>query len=186
MYVRTPSILPSQLAWPSHVSLTLGGRSTHPLLHLAIASLVRCDLVGFWTSQASAPFLFFFFVPVPVSTAIRLIFWIFSGKVLPTYESSSVSHFKHGRTETVRSLTSDMKDFVEKFENANVSHQDKLEAFRKGTTPTSALATQTSDRSPPSHTLASLVPALLPAFGSRKTAPVPACLLLDFFFLGLN
>jgi len=62
------------------------------------------------------------------------------GKVLPTYESSSVSHFKHGRTETVRSLTSDMKDFVEKFENANVSHQDKLEAFRKAAARHAAVA----------------------------------------------
>lgn len=52
-------------------------------------------------------------------------------RLVSTYESSSVSHFKHGRTETIRSLTKDMKSFVEQFENPDVPKAAKLEAFKQ-------------------------------------------------------
>lgn len=54
------------------------------------------------------------------------------GSLVSTYESSSVAHFKHGRTETIRSLTQEMKDFVLAFEDPAVSAQVKVEAFKKG------------------------------------------------------
>lgn len=43
-----------------------------------------------------------------------------------------MAHFKHGRTETIRSLTQEMKDFVLAFEDPAVSAQVKVEAFKKG------------------------------------------------------
>eukprot|EP01126_Amoeba_proteus_P027602 TRINITY_DN2738_c0_g1_i7.p1 TRINITY_DN2738_c0_g1~~TRINITY_DN2738_c0_g1_i7.p1 ORF type:complete len:196 (-),score=43.69 TRINITY_DN2738_c0_g1_i7:177-764(-) len=53
------------------------------------------------------------------------------GRLVSTYESSSVANYKHGRTETIRSLTQEMRDFVIKFEDPNASKLEKLEAFRK-------------------------------------------------------
>jgi carnitine O-acetyltransferase len=51
-------------------------------------------------------------------------------KLVSTYESSSVAHYKHGRTETIRSLTKEMKAFVEAFENPDVPNKTKVEALK--------------------------------------------------------
>jgi len=51
-------------------------------------------------------------------------------KLVSTYESSSVAHYKHGRTETIRSLTKEMKSFVELFEDPNVPNKTKVEALK--------------------------------------------------------
>jgi len=62
------------------------------------------------------------------------------GKVLPTYESSSVAHYKHGRTETMRTMTNQMKEFVLKYHSKDASNQEKLEAFKKAATKHVAVA----------------------------------------------
>jgi carnitine O-acetyltransferase len=51
-------------------------------------------------------------------------------KLVSTYESSSVAHYKHGRTETIRSLTKEMKLFVEAFEDPNVNNKAKVDALK--------------------------------------------------------
>jgi len=48
------------------------------------------------------------------------------GKLVSTYESSNVKHFKSGRTECVRSATSDAKTFVETFDS-EATPTEKLE-----------------------------------------------------------
>jgi carnitine O-acetyltransferase len=45
------------------------------------------------------------------------------GKLVSTYESSNVKHFNRGRTECVRSATSDAKTFVESFDSEEAPEQ---------------------------------------------------------------
>lgn len=54
------------------------------------------------------------------------------GKLVSTYESSNVKHFNRGRTECVRSATSDAKKFVETFDSS-ASAEDKLAALTSAT-----------------------------------------------------
>jgi len=51
------------------------------------------------------------------------------GKFVSTYESSSVRNYSHGRTETIRPLTQQMRDFVDKFEDPTVTDSVKFEAL---------------------------------------------------------
>lgn len=54
------------------------------------------------------------------------------GKLVSTYESSNVKHYKRGRTECVRSATSDAKKFVETFDSS-ASPEDKVAALTAAT-----------------------------------------------------
>jgi carnitine O-acetyltransferase len=51
------------------------------------------------------------------------------GNIVSTYESSNVKHFNRGRTECVRSATSDAKRFVETFDSPTASAEQKLESL---------------------------------------------------------
>lgn len=43
-----------------------------------------------------------------------------------------MAHYSHGRTETIRSLTNEMRFFVEKFEDKSVTNADKVSALYAG------------------------------------------------------
>ena len=51
------------------------------------------------------------------------------GKLVSTYESSNVKHYNRGRTECVRSATSDAKRFVQTFDSAVATPDAKLKAL---------------------------------------------------------
>jgi len=51
------------------------------------------------------------------------------GQLVSTYESSNVKHYNRGRTECVRSATSDAKHFVQTFDSAVASPETKLQAL---------------------------------------------------------
>jgi len=53
------------------------------------------------------------------------------GKLVSTYESSSVRNYQHGRTETIRPLTPAMHNFVQKFLNPAISPKEKLAALHE-------------------------------------------------------
>jgi carnitine O-acetyltransferase len=56
------------------------------------------------------------------------------GKLVSTYESSNVKHYNRGRTECVRSATSDAKKFVETFDSVNANNEEKLSSLNAAVT----------------------------------------------------
>jgi len=50
-----------------------------------------------------------------VQMGMQLAFYRFFGKVGSTYESAMIKRFLHGRTETIRSVSNQSKEYVEKF-----------------------------------------------------------------------
>jgi len=52
------------------------------------------------------------------------------GRSVSTYESASIAHYQQGRTETIRSLTKEMKAFVDLMQDASATKEQKLAAFR--------------------------------------------------------
>ncbi|KAI8916733.1 acyltransferase ChoActase/COT/CPT [Powellomyces hirtus] len=57
--------------------------------------------------------------------ALQLTFYRIHGTFAPVYETASTRQFKHGRTETCRSLSVDSKAFIEGFEDTRVSVAQK-------------------------------------------------------------
>ncbi|KAJ1886916.1 hypothetical protein LPJ81_006612, partial [Coemansia sp. IMI 209127] len=64
-----------------------------------------------------------------VQMALQLTYYRIHGEFAPVYESASTRQFLHGRTETVRSLTSEAADFVVVMESAASSGADKYDAL---------------------------------------------------------
>lgn len=53
------------------------------------------------------------------------------GRTVSTYESANTSHFKHGRTETIRSATPEAAAFAKLFAAGNASKEEKTAAMLK-------------------------------------------------------
>uniref|UniRef100_A0A6B2L0M0 Choline/carnitine acyltransferase domain-containing protein n=1 Tax=Arcella intermedia TaxID=1963864 RepID=A0A6B2L0M0_9EUKA len=53
------------------------------------------------------------------------------GKVVSTYESSSVRNYQHGRTETIRPLTIAARTFVDNFEKTDIPAKKKYELLQQ-------------------------------------------------------
>ncbi|KAJ1726080.1 hypothetical protein LPJ72_006456, partial [Coemansia sp. Benny D160-2] len=66
-----------------------------------------------------------------VQMALQLTYYRIHGELAPVYETASTRQFLHGRTETVRSLTSEAADFVEVMESGASSAADKYDALVK-------------------------------------------------------
>ncbi|KAJ2603766.1 hypothetical protein EV177_006616, partial [Coemansia sp. RSA 1804] len=66
-----------------------------------------------------------------VQMALQLTYYRIHGELAPVYETASTRQFLHGRTETVRSLTSEAADFVEVMESGASSTADKYDALVK-------------------------------------------------------
>ncbi|KAJ2085403.1 hypothetical protein IW138_006354 [Coemansia sp. RSA 986] len=64
-----------------------------------------------------------------VQMALQLTYHRIHGEFAPVYETASTRQFLHGRTETVRSLTSEAADFVDTMESAASSVADKYDAL---------------------------------------------------------
>ncbi|KAJ2544240.1 hypothetical protein EV175_005908, partial [Coemansia sp. RSA 1933] len=60
---------------------------------------------------------------------LQLTYHRVHGELAPVYETASTRQFLHGRTETVRSLTSEAADFVNAMESAASSIADKYDAL---------------------------------------------------------
>lgn len=63
--------------------------------------------------------------------AIQLSYFRVHGKLTAIYETGSTRGFKHGRTDTVRSLTFDVANFVNNFDDPNLSPLHKMKLFAK-------------------------------------------------------
>ncbi|KAI9295978.1 acyltransferase ChoActase/COT/CPT [Neoconidiobolus thromboides FSU 785] len=66
--------------------------------------------------------------------ALQLAYYRQQGEVGPTYETASTRAFLHGRTETVRSCSIESKQFVQLFDDKDISHNKKLEAIKNAFT----------------------------------------------------
>ncbi|XJO77038.1 hypothetical protein BDV3_001681 [Batrachochytrium dendrobatidis] len=73
-----------------------------------------------------------------IQLVLQLSYYRQSGSVSAVYETVSTRGFKHGRTETVRSMSAETRAFVEAFDDDNILYDDKRDLFSK------AIATQTS------------------------------------------
>jgi carnitine O-acetyltransferase len=71
-----------------------------------------------------------------VQLAMQLAYWRLYKEVTPVYESASIRLFKHGRTETGRSMSSESLEFIQSFDNDDILYDTKRQLFRK------AIATQ--------------------------------------------
>lgn len=65
-----------------------------------------------------------------VQMAIQAAYYGLYGKCESTYEPAMTKTFLHGRTEAIRSVTSQSLNFVENFFSTNASAPDKLDALR--------------------------------------------------------
>ncbi|OMH85874.1 Carnitine O-acetyltransferase [Zancudomyces culisetae] len=61
--------------------------------------------------------------------ALQLTYYKLHGKLAPTYESASTRMYQHGRTETIRSLTTEMATFINAMTNPRASDIEKYNAF---------------------------------------------------------
>ncbi|KAI8593385.1 acyltransferase ChoActase/COT/CPT [Geranomyces variabilis] len=57
--------------------------------------------------------------------ALQLTYYRIHGSFAPVYETASTRQYKHGRTETCRSLSVEQKEFVLAFQDAKTSASDK-------------------------------------------------------------
>ncbi len=80
---------------------------------------------NFMTSMGFSPDAF-------VQMAFQAAYYGLYGRVENTYEPAMTKVFLHGRTEAVRSATTEASDFVKTFWGSNPAHQ-KIEALRKAT-----------------------------------------------------
>ncbi|KAI8820719.1 acyltransferase ChoActase/COT/CPT [Fimicolochytrium jonesii] len=69
-----------------------------------------------------------------VQMALQLVFHRIHKEFAAVYETASTRQFKHGRTETCRSLSTDSKAFVEAFDKAGLSPQEKYTLLQKACT----------------------------------------------------
>ena len=66
-----------------------------------------------------------------VQMALQLTFWRDQGRVCSTYETGTTRKFVHGRTETIRSLTNEARDFCRAMDpEEGVSSEQRLELLR--------------------------------------------------------
>ncbi|KAI9020004.1 acyltransferase ChoActase/COT/CPT [Phycomyces nitens] len=63
--------------------------------------------------------------------ALQLAYFRTHKTVVPTYETASTRKYIHGRTETIRSCSTDSKNFVEAFVDASVDNKTKYQLLSK-------------------------------------------------------
>lgn len=61
---------------------------------------------------------------------LQLAYYRVHGRVTPTYETGSTRKYLHGRTETIRTVSTDSKAFVEAFDDPLVAPQKKYELLK--------------------------------------------------------
>lgn len=66
-----------------------------------------------------------------IQLALQVAYKRDMGELALTYESAAVRIFNEGRTETIRSVSKESKHFVDILDDAKVSNEEKIKAFRK-------------------------------------------------------
>ncbi|KAG5674265.1 hypothetical protein PVAND_004245 [Polypedilum vanderplanki] len=66
-----------------------------------------------------------------VQTALQLAYYNLHGKLAPTYETATMRVYYHGRTETVRSCTIEVKEWIDKMHDENASTSEKAKYFKE-------------------------------------------------------
>ncbi|XP_052833401.1 carnitine O-palmitoyltransferase 1, liver isoform [Octopus bimaculoides] len=69
-----------------------------------------------------------------IQSALQLTYYTYYGKLALTYESSMTRLYLLGRTETVRSLTSELASFVRAMYNNKVTKQEKISLLQRSCT----------------------------------------------------
>ena len=65
-----------------------------------------------------------------VQMALQLTYWKIHKSLAPTYETATMRVFYHGRTETVRSCSVEVVDWIKKMEDPKATNQEKAKLFR--------------------------------------------------------
>ena len=65
-----------------------------------------------------------------IQMALQLTYWKIHKSFAPTYETATTRIFYHGRTETVRSCSVEVVDWIEKMKDPKATNQDKAKSFR--------------------------------------------------------
>ncbi|KAI9504532.1 acyltransferase ChoActase/COT/CPT [Coemansia spiralis] len=76
--------------------------------------------------------------------ALQLTYYRIHKEFAPVYETASTRQFLHGRTETVRSLSSEAADFMQAMNDAASSSADKYEAIARASAKHQALLREAS------------------------------------------
>jgi carnitine O-acetyltransferase len=66
-----------------------------------------------------------------VQLAMQLAYWRMYKEPTAVYESASIRLFKHGRTETGRSMSTESLEFIKAFDNDEVLYDTKRELFKR-------------------------------------------------------
>lgn len=77
-----------------------------------------------------------------VQMALQLAYYRDQGTLTSTYESATMRTFHHGRTDTILSLTSEARAFVEAMENDRLTAVEKFKTFREAVKSHQKLARQ--------------------------------------------
>lgn len=65
-----------------------------------------------------------------VQMALQLAYFKLHGKLAPTYETATMRIYYHGRTETVRSCSIEVKEWIDKMKCEKSSNQEKAKYFK--------------------------------------------------------
>ncbi|KAG5675259.1 hypothetical protein PVAND_005174 [Polypedilum vanderplanki] len=66
-----------------------------------------------------------------VQMALQLAYYLnMNGELAPTYETATMRSYYHGRTETVRSCSIEVKEWLEKMYDDNVTNTEKVKLFK--------------------------------------------------------
>lgn len=66
-----------------------------------------------------------------VQMALQLAYYRLHGRLVATYESASLRIFYQGRTETIRSVTNESKQFIQAMDNNEIDVKEKEERKKK-------------------------------------------------------
>ncbi|KAH6589944.1 hypothetical protein BASA50_009647 [Batrachochytrium salamandrivorans] len=133
-----PLSAPQKLIWTTDKSVIqqiADAKNSVKLLAESVEScLLHTDIYGFRFIKEVAKVS----PDAYVQLALQLTYYRQSGHVSAVSEPASTRAFKHGRTETVRSMSSETRAFVESFDDDEVLYDDKRALFDK------AIATQSN------------------------------------------
>ncbi|CRL04763.1 CLUMA_CG017823, isoform A [Clunio marinus] len=65
-----------------------------------------------------------------VQMGLQLAYYKLHKSLAPTYETATMRIFYHGRTETVRSCSSEVKDWIDTMNDSNATAHDKAKTFK--------------------------------------------------------
>ncbi|GMM36754.1 carnitine O-acetyltransferase [Saccharomycopsis crataegensis] len=97
------------------------------------ATAVDGHLLKVWRYQGYGKTLIKKFNTSPdafVQILMQLAYYKYTGTLKPTYESATTRKYKLGRTETNRTVSSELLDFVKTFNNPKATIEEKIKTYR--------------------------------------------------------